>query len=164
MLSELLVIKIKRITPGAMLPVKATLEAGAYDVYARKIEKLPDGMVICYLGFSTEIPEGWRSPLIPRSSISNYGWILANFPLGVIDSDFRNEWQARFRPLPIIKTKKRFFGLLTSTEIVMPEFPYKEGERVAQIYFDRVNDVVFNETNTLKSSGRDGGFESTGKK
>ena len=77
---------------------KATANAGAYDCKVREIAETPDGMVICRLGFKTAIPKGYRGVLVARSSISGTGWILAN-GYGVIDADFRNEWQARFRQI-----------------------------------------------------------------
>jgi dUTP pyrophosphatase len=44
-------------------------------------------------------------------------------------------------------------------------FPYKVGERVAQIYFDRVEEVELSEVEEIASSDRgEGGFGSTGLK
>ena len=44
-------------------------------------------------------------------------------------------------------------------------FPYKVGERVAQIYFDQVIDVELSEVAEITSSDRgEGGFGSTGLK
>ena len=44
-------------------------------------------------------------------------------------------------------------------------FPYEVGERIGQIYFRKVEDVVFEEVDDLEESDRgSGGFGSTGVK
>lgn len=133
------------------IPIKGSNHAACFDCYASEIKMQDDGMVIVKLGFSTEIPEGWRADLIPRSNITKYGWVLANSP-GTIDSDFRNEWQARFRPIPSPQDK-------------ITAFPYEVGERVCQVRFEKVNPVEFIVVNNTSDTERGlGGFGSTGVK
>jgi len=149
----MLEIRIKQERENFKCPIKGSEGAACYDVYASKIEFNKDGMVICHLGFSTEIPPGWRGAVIPRSNLTKYGWIIPNSP-GIIDSDYRNEWQVRFRPL---------LELYYDEEVSRPIFPYKGGERVAQIYFKRVVDIKFIEVKETNSTKRGkGGFGHTG--
>lgn len=147
-------IKIKAERENFKLPVIGTEEAACYDVYASRIEHKEDGMVICYLGFSTEIPKGFKGVVIPRSNISKYSWVMANSP-GIIDSDYRGEWRACFRPLPVYRD-----GII---DMILPIFPYKENERVAQIYFEKEEKINFKIVTETSDTQRGlGGFGSTG--
>ena len=147
-----------KIVEGGIMPSKGSEEAACLDLVARKIELNEDGMVVCYLGITTRIPKGYHARLVSRSNVTKYGWTLAN-SVGIIDSDFRNEWQARFRPL-INKGKEK-----TGDVLIIANFPYKEGERVAQFSIHKNIEFNFNLVEgDLEDSERGlGGFESTGR-
>lgn len=148
-------VKIKLIEDGR-LPVKGSEHSACFDCFAREIE-FKDGMAICHLGFATEIPEEYKGVIVSRSNITKYGWVLAN-GIGIVDSDYRNEWQARFRPIP------EQFNPIVKDGYFIPPFPYKVGERVCQIYFEKVNDFIFEMVDDLSDTERGlGGFGSTGK-
>jgi len=139
------------IVPGGKMPVKGSENAACYDVYARKIEKRSDGLVKCYLGIKTSIPNNYKGIVIARSNLTKYDFVLNN-GIGIIDPDDRNEWQARFRPI-------------NKASII--DFPYKEGDRVAQISFEKINTVEFISVkeHELENTKRGtGGFGSTGVK
>jgi dUTP pyrophosphatase len=161
-------IKIKLIADG-QIPVKATENSACYDVFARAIEKSKDDFVIVKVGFSLEMPIDYKCVLVPRSSLTGTHWILQNSP-GQGDTDFRGEYQYRFRALPIdfvytppINTYGPS-GHSAITKFIYPDFPYKVGERIGQIYFDIVNQVNFTTVNELSDTVRGtGGFGSTGK-
>ena len=140
----MLKVKFKRLADDVQLPVKGSSHAACYDVYARYITGNGNKITVG-LGFATEIPEGWKGIMIPRSNLTKHNWVLNN-SMGIIDSDYRGEWKAIFTPLgPNLG------------------FPYNVGDRVAQIYFDKVEDVTFIETKELEDSNRgEGGFGSTG--
>lgn len=54
------------------------------------------GVVSLKLGFCAAVPTGYVGLIFPRSSAgSNFGIELVN-TVGVIDSDFRDEWQVKF--------------------------------------------------------------------
>lgn len=146
-------VKFKKLHPNATIPVKATLGAGAMDVTATEIIQ-EDGYVCCKVGFATEIPVGYRVICAARSSITKTGWILAN-GIGIVDSDYRGEWEFRFSPLP----DKVFYG----NSLGNKPFPYKVGDRVGQIFLEKVTDMEFVVVDELEQSGRTGGFGSTGK-
>lgn len=150
----MLKVKIKPERENFKQPIKGTEEAACYDCYCSHIEEKEDGLVICYLGFSQEIPKVWKAIIDPRSSIRNTGWVMAN-NRGTIDSDFRNELQASFRPLTVIVSKES-----GSANIQFNQFPYKVGDRVCQISWERVNEVEFEITDTLSESNREGGHGS----
>jgi dUTP pyrophosphatase len=141
------IIKIKKLVENFTLPTKGNNDDSnaCYDVIAYSID-ITEDYIEYGLGFSTEISKGYKGVIVPRSSISKYDLIQCNSP-AQIDSNYRGEWKVRF------KVTKR-------------ENPkiYKIGDRVAQIYFEKVNDIVFQEVETLSNSDRgDKGFGSTGK-
>jgi len=138
-------VKFKKIAEDVQLPVKGSLHAACYDVYAHNITNMNDGKVKVGLGFATEIPEGWKAIIVPRSNLTKYTWVLNN-SFGVIDSDYRGEWMAIFTPIG------NHFG-----------FPYKVGDRCVQMYFEKVEEVELIEVDSLEDSQRgEGGFGSTG--
>jgi dUTP pyrophosphatase len=141
----MLVVNFKKLHADARLPKKGSSSAACHDVYATSVT-IDQNLTVTYgLGFATEIPEGWRAVVVPRSNISKHPWVLAN-SVGIIDSDYRGEWMVKFKSLS---------GELT--------LPYAIGDRVAQIYFEKNVDVAFAEVDDLEDTTRgDGGFGSTG--
>jgi len=141
----MLQVKFKKLHADAKLPIKGSLDAACFDVYATSIEKTGPGKITIGLGFATEIPKGWKGLVVPRSNITKYHWVISNSP-GQIDSDYRGELKVVF----------------TSTREQVT-FPYAVGERVAQIYFEKVEPVQFIEVDSLDNSQRgEGSFGSTG--
>ena len=143
----MLKVKFKKLHEDVKLPVKGSPHAACFDVYAHRIISETAGKVTVKLGFATEIPEGYKGVIVPRSNLTKYHWVMNN-SIGVIDADYRGEWMVIFSPTSFN------FG-----------FPYEVGDRVAQIYFDEVVDVEFEEVGELNESDRGiGGFGSTGVK
>jgi len=141
-------VKFKKLHADTKLPVKGSLDAACFDVYAHSAERDYEGLLTYKLGFSTEIPEGWMAVVVPRSNLSKQKWSLGN-SIGIIDSDYRGEWMVKFRAIG------HTYG----------PAPYKVGERVAQVYFQKVVDVEFEEVEELSTTERgEGGFGSTGTK
>jgi dUTP pyrophosphatase len=150
-------IKIK-LFEGGKLPIKATEEAACYDVFVRDIEYNTNNKdkVTVYLGFATEIYKGWKGIIVPRSSQGKTYWSQLNSP-GQVDADYRGEWMIKFTSIPT--SNHSLIGQHYDTE-----FPFKIGDRVAQIYFERVNEIDFIQVEELSVTERgDGGFGSTGK-
>lgn len=145
---KLLKIKFKKLNEQSKLPVKGSLHAACYDVFAHsvKIER-PDKMIVG-LGFSTEIPVGYKGIIVPRSSISKTNWILAN-SMGIIDADYRGEWMMVFKCLG---------------EMIYQPLPFGVGDRCGQLYFEKIQDFDIEEVEELSNTERGtGGFGSTGK-
>lgn len=150
-------IKVKERRKGYSI-VRSTEEAGAYDVVAVKIHQ-DRQYVTVYLGFATEIPKGYRGRIVPRSSIGHKSWVMANSP-AIIDSDYRGEWMIKFESIKKLTQGHLFDG---PTEVSV-EFPWQEGERCAQIYFEEILPVNFIKVVELSESTRgEGGHGSTGK-
>jgi dUTPase len=125
---------------GGQKPVKSTTHSAGVDMFAREIIKVNEGYYKVKLGIWSEMPDDRYVSIVPRSSISDLGWVLCNSP-GTIDADFtgeKNEWQARFRSVSD-----------------MP-FPYKVGDRVAQFIVRKKDDIVIEgieEKDVVRTSG-----------
>jgi dUTP pyrophosphatase len=145
-----MIVKFKKKDEFSKLPVKGSLFAAAHDAYAHSITVREDGKIVVGLGFSTDIPIGYKGILVPRSNLTKYNWVLNN-SFGVIDADYRGEWMAVFTPIQIGS--------------IVPEFPYELNDRVCQLFFEPVLTFEMQEVNDLTSTDRgNGGFGSTGVK
>jgi dUTP pyrophosphatase len=145
-----MIVKFVKVSPDAKMPVKATPYASCYDVYANSITFDLKGNVVIGLGFKTEIPIGYKGVIVPRSGFTNWRWIMNN-NLGKIDCDYRGEWQMKIKSID-------------SEHLSDSPLPFGVGERCAQIYFEKVLDVEFQEVSVLSETSRgEGGFGSTGK-
>ena len=153
-------IKFRRLNENAVVPVFATKGAACADVVATEIVKQDSYNVTVKLGFATEIPEGYKGVVVPRSSFTQKGWVMQNSP-AQIDSDYRGEWMLKFQALTFdaISTRHNLIDLLPE------DFPYEVGDRVAQVYFEKVEQAEFVVVDDLESTERgEGGFGSTGVK
>lgn len=141
-------IRFKKKDEQSNLPVKGSLHAACYDVFVHSVKIQRPNTMIIGLGFSTEIPEGYKGVVVPRSSISKTNWILAN-SIGIIDADYRGEWMMVFKCLG---------------EMIYQPLPYAIGDRCGQIYFEQIQRFHIEEVDELSETERgEGGFGSTGK-
>lgn len=146
-------LKIKLTHKDASTPTRATEHSGGWDVFAADIIKESDDFYIVNLGFQLEIPEGYKLTLVPRSSITKTKWIQQNSP-GLGDCDFRGTYQYRFRCIPN--------SMVSAFDY--QNFPYNVGDRIGQIYLEKVIPIQFEKVDELSKTERgDGGFGSTGK-
>ena len=143
-------VKFKKLHDSFVLPFKGSEHSACFDCVAVSMEALPDDMYEYGLGFSTEFSEkGWKGIIVPRSSFTKSEFVMQNSPAQV-DEDYRSEWKVRFR---YIGNRKYII-----------QRPYALGDKICQIYFERVNDVEFEEAEELSDTKRgDGGFGSTGR-
>lgn len=141
-------IKFKKLYANSKLPIRGSFSAACYDVYAQSMTFENPNKITVGLGFATEIPEGYKGIVVPRSSLSKTNWVLGN-SMGIIDSDYRGEWKAVFRCI----------GETRETPL-----PFAVGDRCAQIYFEKIQEWEMEEVDELSETVRgEGGFGSTGK-
>jgi len=150
----MLKVKIKPLHKSFEMPQKAFTTDAGYDVKVVEITHTSDGGIVLYLGFSTEIKEGWKGVIVPRSSITKTGWVMQNSP-GQIDSSYRGEWMM----------KLKYIGCDNNISVGGPiSCPFKVGDKVCQIYFEPVWETELVECMILTETERgDGGFGHTGK-
>jgi dUTP pyrophosphatase len=152
------VLKIKKLHPGAQVPVYATAGAGCFDLHAATVdgkEHIGSNVwggypVTCGTGLAFEIPEGWLMLIFSRSGHGfKHDTRLANC-VGAIDSDYRGEVQVK----------------LTCdqehNEDAVPLF-VRPGDRIAQAMLVRADQWGFEVVDELSETERgEGGFGSTG--
>ena len=139
-------IKVKKLHPDAVMPIKATVGSAGFDLCSVSEGIIPPGLSsIIYTGLSFEIPYGYFMSLLGRSGMAfNYEIIS---PTGTIDSDYRGE------------VKVKLFNLDHYNELHV-----KLGDRIAQAVILPVPEVEFIETEELTDTDRgSGGFGHTGR-
>lgn len=144
-------LKIKRLTPEAKIPVRANHNDSGLDLYATGRDFDKYGNVVYSTGIAVEIPDGYEGQLRPRSSISKYILQLANAP-ATIDAGYRGELIVKFKPTP-------HFTSRDMKEIDM----YEVGDRICQLVITKVEYPEVIEVEDLTESIRgEGAFGSTG--
>jgi dUTPase len=143
-------------------PKKMTDKAAAFDVFCTGVEEVATNKYICHTNLHMKPPTGYKICLVPRSSLSNTNWVLGNH-FGIGEEDYTNEYQFRFTGIPTgISVMQLFQGKNIFT---YDEFPYKEGDRIGQIFLSKVVPTELDIVEKLPAtkSNRKGGFGSTGK-
>lgn len=139
------ILKYIKTLPDAITPTKANFSDVGYDLSIIAIAKEFNSKTKLYnTGIKIDIPIGYYVEIVPRSSISKSGYMLAN-SIGIIDCSYKGE----------------LFVALTKVCDDTPEisFPFKCCQLIMkkQIFPDMV------ETNELEVSKRaEGGFGSSG--
>ena len=153
-----MIVKIKKLSDSAFVPVKATDGSAAYDLFAPCDMLLKSGRQVIDLGFAIELPLGYEAKIEPRSGYSAKGFAGAaasdmepdmrfdcDVIVGKIDSDYRG-------PVGVIVCNRD------------NAFFMKRGQRIAQLTIYSVGVADFVEAEELTETERGmGGFGSTGK-
>ena len=132
------------------LPQYASLLAAGLDVRANNSEPIvlePLGRAMVPTGLYLEIPAGYEVQARPRSGLAaKKGVTVLNAP-GTIDADYRGE------------------VCVILVNLSSEPFTIEKGERVAQLVLARVEQLEWEEAESLAESERGaGGFGSTGTK
>lgn len=139
-------VKIKKLHPDAVIPTYAQDGDAGMDLTSVSWEIDDYGNIVYHTGLAFEIPQGYVGLIFPRSSICKKDIYLSN-AVGVIDSGFRGEVLAKFKPR--VKFSREMYGC---------------GDRIAQIIILPYPYIEFEEADELNKTDRsDGGFGSTGK-
>ena len=91
-------LKVRRLDEKAVLPTFAKDGDAGMDLTAIHISKDNVGNITYHTGLAIEIPKGYVGLLFPRSSICKKQQFLTN-SVGVIDSGYRCEIMAKFKPV-----------------------------------------------------------------
>lgn len=157
-------VKFKKLRPDARIPTKGTEDAAGLDLYAaEQIYLCPDVPVRIPTGLAFEIPKGYCGVVYSRSSSFIKSIICT--PL-IVDSDYRGE----------VFVSALYSGVIhgictTASNMVVhalkgkqPLYHVQKGDRIAQIRFEKVEDVQFEEVEELSETKRgEGGYGSTGR-
>lgn len=151
-------IKIKKLRESAEIPAKAHASDAGFDLTAVSSKVDEYGALVYGTGIAMEIPEGYVGLVFPRSSIAKKDIVLSNC-VGVIDSGYRGEIMAKFKPT------NYFNEYAGEREAECPEDAtiYGIGDRIAQLIIMPIPEVEFDVVSTLSDSDRGkGGYGSTG--
>lgn len=152
-------VKIKKLHPDAVIPRYAKPGDAGLDLTAVSRTFDADGNVVYGTGLAFEIPEGYVGLVFPRSSLSKKDIALSN-AVGVIDSGYRGEVTAKFKPT-------NYFNCYEDCGRIVecPHYGsiYGIGERIAQMIILPYPQIEFEEVEELSQTERaDGGYGSTG--
>lgn len=136
-------IKIQKKRPDAIIPTKPDSGSGAYDLYCLQGVAIPPHTVVQIpIGIAFEIPQGYGGIIYDRSGMGRKGY---NRHGGFIDASYRGEVSVLINN--------------TTTDIRY----IQTGDRVAQIAFQKVEEVEFEEVDELSETERgEKGFNSSG--
>lgn len=143
------IIRVKKLSPNAVLPTYGTNEAAGADLYAclEETVSIAPGQT-CWVGtgIALEVPKGCAGLIYARSSLGVKRGLAPANKVGVIDSDYRGEIRV---------------VLLNHSNQVQTVAP---GERIAQLIITPVLTPAYEEVDELTDTQRGtGGFGSTGK-
>lgn len=152
-------VKIKKLHPDAVIPRYAKPGDAGLDLTAVSRTFDEDGNVVYGTGLAFEIPEGYVGLVFPRSSLSKKDIALSN-AVGVVDSGYRGEVTAKFKPT-------NYFNCYEDCGRIVecPHYGsiYGIGERIAQMIILPYPQIEFEEVDELSQTERaDGGYGSTG--
>ena len=154
-------VKIKKLHPDAVIPRYANPGDAGLDLTAVSRTFDADGNVVYGTGLAFEIPEGYVGLVFPRSSLSKNDIALSN-AVGVVDSGYRGEVTAKFKPT-------NYFNCYCYEDcgrvVECPRYGsiYHIGERIAQMIILPYPQIEFEEVDELSQTERaDGGYGSTG--
>lgn len=130
----------------AIIPYKTMFSDVGYDLTIIRIEKKYTPTTTLYdTGISVNIPFGYYAEIVPRSSLSKTGYMLAN-NVGIIDNSYRGRLY-----IPLIKV------CAESPELTLPV-------TCCQLIFKKQEFVFMEETDAMDATTRGGGgFGSTNK-
>ena len=145
-------IKVKKMSPDAILPTSGTDMAAGYDLYACGIKNedgvqiYPGQVEVIGTGIAVEIPEGYAGLLMSRSGMATKRGLRLSTGCSLLDPDFRGEI---FCPTYNDSSKPR---------------DIKNGDRIAQLVVVPFMSLDFELTDELSDTNRGtGGFGSTGR-
>lgn len=147
-------VKIKKLSPDAVLPFRGSEGAAAWDITALDVQfkavqtqgavRQPKAWWVS-TGLAMEIPAGYCLKIYPRSGLGTENFLRLTNVVGIIDSDYRGEIKVR-----LIADEG---GLLVEP---------KPGMVVAQAMLEKVEDTEWVETDELSDTTRGAaGFGST---
>lgn len=146
------IINIKKTDENAKIPTYGSEFAAGADLYAvihneeNRVEILPGETAFIDTGIVMEIPNGYVGLVYARSGLSCKQGLAPANKVGVIDSDYRGNIMVAL------------YNQSNETRIV------SEGDRIAQIIIQPIEQFGFKVTENLSNTVRgNGGFGSSGK-
>lgn len=102
-------IRFKKLNPDAVIPTKAHATDAGFDLVATSRVFDKHGCITYGTGIAVEIPQGYMGLVFPRSSNAKKDLLLSN-SVGIIDSGYRGEIMAKFKPSLVVVDKDYIFN------------------------------------------------------
>ena len=134
-------IKFTKTHPKANMPHRANPTDFGADLTAVSMV-ITDDYIEYDTGIAIELPEGHAGLIMPRSSVSKYGLVLAN-SVGLIDFLYKSSIKLRFK---VVSDSAKVYHI---------------GDKIGQLVILPIPTPSFEEVDALDSTSR-GGFGSTG--
>jgi len=144
----MLPVPVLRLDPDLPLPAYAHPGDAGLDLHAREDAVIPagGGRVIVPTGIALAIPPGYAGFVVPRSGNAlRHGIGGINTP-GIIDAAYRGELKV----------------VLLNTD-PNEDYTVHRGDRIAQLLIQKVEEVRWQEVDSLDGDDRGGGFGHTGR-
>lgn len=175
-LNKTIPVKCWRENKNIPLPTYAHNGDACCDLYAQAIEYDDEkDRYIVHTGLHIALNEDYECELRPRSSLSKTEYYIANTP-GTIDEPYRGEILVVFKSRTNIEIINALYNLLDEHINIsdnyyllhtQSDFPYKVGDRIAQILIRKRTKIEWQEVDKLEDLGEtdrgQGGYGSTGK-
>lgn len=143
-------VKIKKLSPDAVIPTKGTVDSAGADLYALcdgEITIEPGKTVMVRTGLAMELPRDTVGLIYARSGIASKRGLAPANKVGVIDNDYRGEIMVALH-----------------NHSKEPQ-TIANGERIAQLVVMPYYSAIFSEVEDISETDRgEGGFGSTGTK
>ena len=122
-------IKFKKVSEKAVQPVRATNSGAGYNLTAvgvtTEVNERGQLVLVYHTGIAVEMPEGFEGILRPANSICAKTLRMLDAP-SVVSGNMDDEIVARF---------------ITTTDVIPAV--YKEGEQIAQLVINKIEDIEF---------------------
>ena len=144
------IVKLKKLTPNAIIPTYGTVQSAGADLYSGMEQPVtiePGKTEFIHTGIAIAIPEGLVGLVYARSGMACKKGIAPANKVGVIDADYRGEIMVAL------------YNHGNEAVTVEP------GDRIAQLVLTPFITAAFDEADYLDETDRgNGGFGSTGTK
>lgn len=171
-------VKVKRLHPDAVIPVKAHASDAGFDLVAVEDTIIEPGeTVLIKTGLAFELPEGFEMQIRPRSGVTLKTKLRVQ--IGTVDSNYRGEIgvivdniapvddcdKIAFVPIKVDGKPMDVIEDGPFDNVRYGSYIIRKGDRIAQAVIQRLPDVELIEVEALGDSERGaGGFGSTGVK
>ena len=147
-----MVIKVKKLSPTAIVPTKSRKSDAGYDLYADENFTLrPEETILISTGIALAIPDGYAGLIWDRSGLGSKG---IHRHAGVVDSSYRGE----------VKVALSNSHSGEGSDYLDNTYFITKGDRIAQILFQKVPHFELVETEELDDTNRgSSGFGSSGR-
>lgn len=138
--------KFVKIRENAHVPTRGSDKAAGYDLYASDGTYIMPGQTkLIPTGLAIQPPEGYCAKIYARSGLAAKKGLRPANCVGVCDEDYTGEYMVAL------------YNDSNETQYI------EDGERIAQLLFERYYSVEFEEVESLDKTERgSGGFGSTG--